>query len=148
MSDKIKLQHLQRKAIVYVRQSTPQQVLEHRESTQRQYALVDRAAALGWDRDQIHVIDEDQGLSGQSITGRVGFQRLLEEIGLDRVGLILGLEMSRFAKSCKDWHELPEDVSNVAEPTRRPTCSMRCPRACSQSEERHARDLASRPNER
>jgi DNA invertase Pin-like site-specific DNA recombinase len=110
-SPKLQKDHLSRQAIVYVRQSTPQQVLEHRESAERQYALVDRAAALGWDQDQIHVIDEDQGLSGQSIAGRVGFQRLLEEIGLDRVGLILGLEMSRFARSCRDWHELLEECA-------------------------------------
>ena len=110
-SPKLQKDHLSRQAIVYVRQSTPQQVLEHRESTERQYALVDRAAALGWDQDQIHVIDEDQGLSGQSIAGRVGFQRLLEAIGLDRVGLILGLEMSRFARSCRDWHELLEECA-------------------------------------
>jgi len=105
---KLKLWHLDRKAVIYVRQSTPQQVLDNQESTLRQYALVDRAIGLGWARDQVDVIDDDLGMSGQSIEGRVGFQRLLAEVGLDHVGLILGLEMSRLARSCKDWHQLLE----------------------------------------
>ena len=88
-SDKITDEHLTRLAIVYVRQSTPQQVLEHRESTARQYALVDRAVALGWPSAAVQVIDEDQGQSGSSAAGRNGFQRLLSEISSDRVGLIL-----------------------------------------------------------
>ena len=107
-SPKLKPWHLDRTAAVYVRQSTPQQVHDHRESTARQYALADRAAALGWPRSQVTVIDDDQGKSGQSIEGRPGFQRLLAEVALDRVGLILGLEMSRLARSCKDWHHLLE----------------------------------------
>jgi DNA invertase Pin-like site-specific DNA recombinase len=98
--------HLQKKAIVYIRQSTTQQVAEHRESTDRQYALVERAAALGWPVDRVEVIDNDLGRSGQSSEGRLGFQRLLAEVGLDHVGLILGLEMSRLARSCRDWHQL------------------------------------------
>jgi len=105
---KLKPWHLDRAAIVYVRQSTPQQVLDHQESTARQYALADRAVALGWLRPQVQVIDDDLGKSGQSIEGRLGFQRLLAEVALDRVGLILGLEMSRLARSCKDWHQLLE----------------------------------------
>jgi DNA invertase Pin-like site-specific DNA recombinase len=105
---KVKDWHRQRKAIVYIRQSTPQQVLEHRESTDRQYSLVHRAALLGWPQDRVEVIDEDQGRSGQSAEGRLGFQYLLAEIGLDHVGLILGLEMSRLARSNKDWHQLLE----------------------------------------
>jgi DNA invertase Pin-like site-specific DNA recombinase len=107
-SSKIKDWHKQRKAIVYIRQSTPQQVLEHRESTDRQYALVQRAALLGWPADRVEIVDEDQGHSGQSAEGRLGFQYLLAEIGLDHVGLILGLEMSRLARSNKDWHQLLE----------------------------------------
>lgn len=107
-SDKIGDEHLRRQAIVYVRQSTQQQVLEHRESTARQYALADRAVALGWPRVAVAVIDEDQGHSGSSAAGRTGFQRLLSEVSADRVGLILGLEMSRLARSCKDWHALLE----------------------------------------
>ncbi len=100
--------HLQRKAVVYIRQSTAQQVLEHRESADRQYALVDRAALLGWPKDRVEVVDEDQGRSGQSAEGRLGFQYLLAEIGLDHVGIIFGLEMSRLARSNKDWHQLLE----------------------------------------
>ncbi len=105
-SEKITDAHLCRRAIVYVRQSTQQQVLEHRESTARQYALADRAVTLGWPRAAVEVIDEDQGRSGSSSEGRSGFQRLLAEVSSDRVGLILGLEMSRLARSCKDWHTL------------------------------------------
>ena len=107
-SEKIADHHLQRRAIVYVRQSTQHQVLEHRESTARQYALADRAVLLGWPSVAVEVIDEDQGVSGSSIEGRSGFQRLLAEVSADRVGLILGLEMSRLARSCKDWHALLE----------------------------------------
>jgi DNA invertase Pin-like site-specific DNA recombinase len=107
-SEKITEEHLQRRAIVYVRQSTQQQVLEHRESTARQYALADRAVALGWPAAAVEVIDEDQGQSGSSAAARSGFQRLLAEVSSDRVGLILGLEMSRLARSCKDWHALLE----------------------------------------
>jgi DNA invertase Pin-like site-specific DNA recombinase len=107
-SPKLKPWHLDRVAVVYVRQSTPQQVLEHQESTARQYALADRAVAFGWARDRVTTIDDDLGKSGQSIEGRPGFQRLLAEVALDRVGLILGLEMSRLARSCKDWHQLLE----------------------------------------
>jgi DNA invertase Pin-like site-specific DNA recombinase len=107
-SEKIADHHLQRLAIVYVRQSTQQQVLEHRESTARQYALTDRAIALGWPSVAVEIIDEDQGLSGSSAEGRTGFQRLLAEVSADRVGLIIGLEMSRLARSCKDWHALLE----------------------------------------
>ena len=105
-SEKIADHHLQRPAIVYVRQSTQQQVQDHRESTARQYALVDRAVALGWPRAAVEVIDEDQGMSGSSLVGRTGFQKLLADVSADRVGVILGLEMSRLARSCKDWHTL------------------------------------------
>jgi DNA invertase Pin-like site-specific DNA recombinase len=108
LSPKLRPWHLDRLAIVYVRQSTPQQVLDHKESTARQYALADRAVALGWPRDRVVTIDDDLGKSGQSIEGRPGFQRLLAEVALDHVGLILGLEMSRLARCCKDWHQLLE----------------------------------------
>jgi DNA invertase Pin-like site-specific DNA recombinase len=107
-SPKVHPWHLDRLAVVYVRQSSVQQVLENRESTERQYALVDRAVACGWPRDRVLVIDEDQGKSGSTSEGRLGFQRLLAEVGLDHVGLILGIEMSRLARSCKDWHQLLE----------------------------------------
>ncbi len=107
-SPKIRPWHLQRKAVVYIRQSTPQQVLDHRESADRQYGLVHRAAALGWPQSCVEVVDEDQGRSGQTAEGRLGFQYLLAEIGLDHVGIIFGLEMSRLARSNKDWHQLLE----------------------------------------
>lgn len=108
VASKLHEYHLQRLAIVYVRQSHPQQVVAHGESTARQYALVDRAVALGWARDRVVVIDADQGQSGQSMVTRLGFQRVLAEVSLDHVGLILGLEMSRLARSNKDWHPLLE----------------------------------------
>src|SRR5437764_10657449 len=107
-SPKVRPWHLQRKAVVYIRQSTPQQVLEHRESADRQYSLVHRAAALGWPPDAVDVVDEDQGRSGQTVEGRLGFQYLLAEISLDHVGIVFGLEMSRLARSNKDWHQLLE----------------------------------------
>src|SRR3954468_20390349 len=107
-SPKIRSWHLQRKAIVYIRQSTPQQVLDHRESADRQYGLVHRAAALGWSQGDVEVVDEDQGRSGQTAEGRPGFQYLLAQIGLDHIGIVFGLEMSRLARSNKDWHQLLE----------------------------------------
>ena len=108
VSPKLKKIHLDRLAIVYVRQSSPHQVREHRESTALQYALVDRAIELGFHSSQVNVIDEDQAQSGTSIVARTGFQRLLAEVSNDKVGLILGIEMSRLARSCKDWHTLLE----------------------------------------
>ena len=108
MSAKIQPHHQDRLAVVYVRQSTPQQVLEHRESTALQYNLRRRAMEWGWPRDRVLVIDEDQGQSGSTAAGRIGFQRLLAEVSLDHVGLILGIEMSRLARSNKDWHQLLE----------------------------------------
>ena len=105
-----KIQHHQqdRLAVVYVRQSSPQQVLEHRESTALQYNLRCRATQWGWPGERVLVIDEDQGQSGCTAAGRMGFQRLLAEVSLDHVGLILGIEMSRLARSNKDWHQLLE----------------------------------------
>jgi DNA invertase Pin-like site-specific DNA recombinase len=100
--------HFLRLAIVFIRQSDPQQVLNHIESRERQYALVDLAVALGWPRDRILVIDEDQGKSGKTSEGRSGFHRLLAEVTMDHVGLILGIEMSRVARNNKDWHHLME----------------------------------------
>jgi DNA invertase Pin-like site-specific DNA recombinase len=98
--------HLQRQAVVYVRQSTASQVENHQESTQRQYALTARAAELGWARDQIVVIDEDLGLSGSGSANRTGFARLTAEVALGRVGVVLGLEVSRLARNNADWYRL------------------------------------------
>jgi len=105
---KISARHLDRVAVVYVRQSTMQQTVRHQESTRMQYGLVDRAQSYGWPRDRILVIDDDMGRSGATADGRPGFQRLVAEVGLDHVGLILGVEMSRLARSCRDWHQLLE----------------------------------------
>lgn len=105
---KIQPRHLERLAIVYVRQSTVQQLVRNQESTRLQYGLNERAVAIGWPADRILVIDDDLGLSGASADARPGFQRLVAEVGLDHVGLILGLEMSRLARSCKDWYQLLE----------------------------------------
>jgi Resolvase, N terminal domain len=87
-SSKIQPAHLDRLAVVYVRQSTPKQVLENRESTARQYAFADQAAALGWPRERIVTIDEDLGKSGRTAEGRSGFQRLATEVTLNHVGLV------------------------------------------------------------
>lgn len=107
-TSKIRAQHRERMAIVYVRQSTPQQVIENQESALRQYDLAAHAKILGWSPQRVLVIDEDQGQSGRSAEHRAGFQRLLTEVTLEHVGLVLGLEMSRLARSSKDWHHLLE----------------------------------------
>jgi DNA invertase Pin-like site-specific DNA recombinase/methylphosphotriester-DNA--protein-cysteine methyltransferase len=107
LSDKITGHHHDRLAIVYIRQSTLQQVGRHPESTRLQYGLVERAVQLGWARERITVIDEDLGRSGATAE-RPGFQRLVAEVGLGRVGLVLGIEMSRLARSCRDWYQLLE----------------------------------------
>jgi DNA invertase Pin-like site-specific DNA recombinase len=103
---KVRDPHLTCKAIVYVRQSSPQQVAENTESTARQYALADVAVALGWPRDRVEVIDRDQGHSGRYVEGRPGFQYVLAEIGLDHVGILLGVDASRLARSDPDWAPL------------------------------------------
>lgn len=100
--------HLSRLAIVYVRQSSTQQIFDHQESRERQYALADYAATLGWPRERILVIDEDQGRSGRTVEQRPGFQRLLAEVTLDHVGMVVGLEISRLSRSSKDWYHLLE----------------------------------------
>jgi DNA invertase Pin-like site-specific DNA recombinase len=105
---KIQPHHRQRLAAVYVRQSTLQQVERHHESTRLQYALVERAIALGWSREQVLLIDEDLGRSGASAEGRPGFQRLVAEVGLDHIGIVFGIEISRLARSSRDWYQLLE----------------------------------------
>ena len=110
VSGKIQPSHLKRLAVVYVRQSTLQQVERHQESTRLQYALKDRAIDLGWASDQVLVIDEDLGRSGASAEGRPGFQRLVAEVGLDHIGLVLGIEISRLARSSRDWFNCSRSV--------------------------------------
>ena len=103
---KIRYEHLQRDAFVYVRQSSPHQVQNNRESTRRQYGLVERARTLGWDPSRIHVVDDDLGQSGAFADGRDGFSRLASETALGRVGLVLGIEVSRLARNNADWYRL------------------------------------------
>jgi DNA invertase Pin-like site-specific DNA recombinase len=104
---KISATHLARQAYLYVRQSTLRQVLENTESTKRQYALRERAVALGWKPEQVVVIDSDLGQSGAD-ADRAGFQRLVAAVGMGEVGVVLGLEVSRLARSSSDWHRLLE----------------------------------------
>ena len=104
--NKIGPSHLQRAAFVYIRQSSANQVEHNRESTQRQYALAQRAGALGWPERQISVVDEDLGLSGASTARRSGFARMTAEVALGHVGIILGLEVSRLARNNSDWYRL------------------------------------------
>jgi DNA invertase Pin-like site-specific DNA recombinase len=126
-SEKIHPWHRERLAVVYVRQSTVQQVLQHQESTRLQYGLRSRAGELGWATDRVVVIDDDLAMSATTTEGRTGFQRLVAEVSLDHVGLILGVEMSRLARSNKDWHQLLEvcalfrtllaDLDGIYDPT-------------------------------
>src|SRR6185436_17118713 len=108
MSDltKINTSHLSRLACVYLRQSSPAQVEHNRESTARQYALVAKAADLGWPAQQVLVIDEDLGVSGSGIIERSGFARLTAEVALGHVGIVLGLEVSRLARNNAEWYRL------------------------------------------
>jgi DNA invertase Pin-like site-specific DNA recombinase len=105
---KIRLTHLERQAFIYVRQSTLFQVREHTASTARQYDLAQRARDLGWPREHLTIIDQDQGHSGASTAGRDGFQSLLVEVGLGHAGAVLSLEVSRLARSSSDWYRLLE----------------------------------------
>jgi DNA invertase Pin-like site-specific DNA recombinase len=105
---KVTAGHLRRDAYLYVRQSSLRQVLENTESTRRQYALRERAAALGWPPDRVVVIDDDLGQSAAGSGDRAGFQRLVGEVGMGKAGIVLGLEVSRLARSSTDWHRLLE----------------------------------------
>lgn len=107
-SAKIQPNHRQRQAVVYLRQSTPRQVMRNCESAINQRALRDRLLDLGWRKDQIAVIDEDQGRSARQAAGREGFQRLVADVSLRKVGLIIGIEVSRLSRNCADWHRLLE----------------------------------------
>ncbi|MCZ7663133.1 MAG: recombinase family protein [Thermoleophilia bacterium] len=104
---KVTASHLGRLAYLYVRQSTLRQVLENTESTKRQYALRERAVALGWPAERVVIIDRDLGLSGAD-SDREGFQQLVAAVGMGEVGVVLGLEVSRLARSSSDWHRLLE----------------------------------------
>ena len=107
MSDgKITPKHLARSAIVYIRQSTTAQVEYNRESTARQYKLVDRTVDLGWRREQVHIVDEDLGVSGGGLTERSGFANMTAQVALGHVGIVMGLEVSRLARNNADWYRL------------------------------------------
>src|SRR6266581_2920522 len=98
--------HRSRRCVVYVRQSTLAQTRANTESLERQYELAGRAVALGWSPGQVQVVDADPGLSGAQAANREGFQELVAQVALGRVGLILGLEASRLARSNSDWYQL------------------------------------------
>jgi DNA invertase Pin-like site-specific DNA recombinase len=108
LEGKVGPRHRDRLAAVYVRQSTAQQVAGHQESTRLQYGLAERAVGRGWAPSRVLVIDEDLGHSGSGADARPGFQRLVSEVGLDHVGIVLGIEMSRLARSGREWHQLLE----------------------------------------
>ena len=108
VNQKVTASHLKRQAYCYVRQSTLKQVFENRESTKRQYALRERAVALGWPLVQIVTVDSDLGETATSVADRQGFQKLMSEVSLGRVGLVMGLEVSRLARNNADWARLLE----------------------------------------
>jgi DNA invertase Pin-like site-specific DNA recombinase len=114
MNSKITAEHTLRRAVVYLRQSSLKQVVEHTESTRRQYDLRDRALSLGWSAESIEIVDEDLGRSGATTEGRTGFRKLSEDIASGNVGAIFALDVSRLARSSTDWHRLL-DLCGVAD---------------------------------
>jgi DNA invertase Pin-like site-specific DNA recombinase len=107
-STKIRPEHLKRQAVIYLRQSSPKQVIQHCESAANQRALREDLIELGWPKSRVAIIDEDQGLSGKHSAGREGFQKLTADVALGKIGIILGYEASRVARNCADWHRLLE----------------------------------------
>src|SRR5262245_5452234 len=107
-STKILPAHRDRQAVVYLRQSSPKQVLQHTESALNQRALKDRLRDFGWPPHRIAVVDDDQGRSGRTTAGRDGFQRLVADVSLGKVGIVMGTEVSRLSRNCADWHRLLE----------------------------------------
>jgi DNA invertase Pin-like site-specific DNA recombinase len=108
VQQKVTASHLKRDAYLYIRQSTVRQVFENQESTKRQYALRQKAVALGWDTERVVVIDNDLGQSGAQTVDRQGFQRLVGDVGMGKAGIVMGLEVSRLARNSSDWHRLLE----------------------------------------
>ncbi len=106
VGQKVRAEHLARTAYLYVRQSSPRQVEQHQESRRRQYGLVEWAADMGWPKERILVIDEDQGTSGAIAHARRGFDRLASAVGRGEAGIVIGLEVSRLARNSPDWHHL------------------------------------------
>ena len=105
-SELVKPHHLQRRAVIYVRQSTPHQVLTNQESLRLQYALQQRAREFGWHEADIDVIDADLGMSGAAADHRQGFKNLVARVTLGEVGIILSIEVTRLARNCSDWYPL------------------------------------------
>ena len=105
-SDLITPQHLTRKAVIYIRQSTPHQVVSHQESLRLQYALGERARQLGWPNEAIDIIDDDLGLTAASAAHRTGFNTLVAQVTLEQVGLILSYDVTRLSRNCSDWYPL------------------------------------------
>ena len=105
-SELVSPQHLQRKALIYIRQSTPHQVLSNQESLRLQYALQQRALELGWRPEDIEIIDADLGLTATSASYRVGFQELVAKVTLGQVGIILSFDVMRLSRNCSDWYPL------------------------------------------
>jgi DNA invertase Pin-like site-specific DNA recombinase len=105
-SEHIQPDHLRRQAVVYPRQSSPQQVLNHQESLRLQYALAERARAFGWDASSVQIIDADLGVTGSSSAGRPGFQELVARVNLGQVGIIFAYDVTRLARNCTDWYQL------------------------------------------
>ena len=105
-SEVVQPNHLQRQAVVYVRQSTPHQALTNQESLQMQYGLGQRAVDLGWVPDDVRVVDSDVGRTGSSAKGRRGFQQLVADVTLGKVGIILAYDATRLARNCSDWYRL------------------------------------------
>ena len=105
-ADLITPQHLARKAVIYIRQSTPHQVLSHQESLRLQYALGARAHQLGWPDEAIDIIDDDLGLTAATAHHRPGFNTLVAQVTLEQVGLILSYDVTRLSRNCSDWYPL------------------------------------------
>lgn len=105
-SECIQPSHLSRLALVYVRQSSPQQTVNHQESLHLQYRLAERARACGWGVDRVRVIDADLGRSGRTTEGRTGFQELVTLVTLEQVGILFAYDVTRLARNCTDWYQL------------------------------------------
>jgi DNA invertase Pin-like site-specific DNA recombinase len=108
MNSKIQEHHRSKPAYIYLRQSTPSQVRHHQESTERQYALREKALELGWSKPLIRTLDRDLGKTGTAMAGRVDFKTLVADVSMGQVGAVFALEVSRLARSNLDWHRLLE----------------------------------------
>jgi len=113
-SELVTAQHLQRKAVIYIRQSTPHQVLSNQESLRLQYALQQRTLELGWRAEDIEIIDADLGLTATSAAHRAGFQELVAKVTLGQVGIILSVDVMRLSRNCSDWYPCWMSVATEA----------------------------------